>query len=359
MRLPPSTYNVVCASHSMPAANEQTGGPSRCRYSLVLPVFNEEAAIPELVRRLAGLLDRLDGPSEVIFVNDGSRDGTYQLLLDARAAEPRFKVVNLSRNFGHQLAITAGMDLASGDAVIVLDADLQDPPEVVLEMIEQWKRGYDVVYGVRSARQGEGILKRLTARLFYRLLRLASATDIAADAGDFRLIGRPALHALRAMREHNRFVRGLSGWVGFRQTGVEYVRHARVAGESKYPLRKMLRLALHAMIGFSDLPLRLSVWAGMAISTAALLYGAYVIVLWAAGRRLVEGWTSTIVVLAFLGGVNLVMTGIVGLYVGRIHEEVKNRPLYVVSALHGFDPPPPVERAILPLCQQPYGPAGA
>jgi dolichol-phosphate mannosyltransferase len=343
----------------MPPASAPSNGQSPCKYSLVLPVFNEEAAIPELVRRLAVLLDRLDGPSEVIFVNDGSRDRSYQLLLDAQAAEPRFKVVNLSRNFGHQLAITAGMDLASGEAVIVLDSDLQDPPEVVIAMIEQWKRGFDVVYGVRTAREGEGLLKRLTAGLFYRLLRMASSTDIPADAGDFRLVGRSALNALRGMREHNRFVRGMSGWVGFRQTGVEYVRHARAAGESKYPLRQMVRLALHAMIGFSDLPLRLSVWTGMAISTGALLYGLYVIVLWAAGWRLVEGWTSTIVVLAFLGGVNLVMTGVVGLYVGRIHEEVKNRPLYVVSALHGFEQPPPVERAILPACPQPDRTQGA
>jgi dolichol-phosphate mannosyltransferase len=326
----------------------QTEGLGRVKYSLVLPVFNEEKAIPALVSRLTGLMGRLDGPVEAIFVNDGSWDASHELLLDAQAAEPRFKIVSLSRNFGHQLAITAGMDLASGEAVIVLDSDLQDPPEVVLEMVEQWKRGFDVVYGVRTARQGDGMLKRLTASLFYRLLRLTASTSIPADAGDFRLLGRPALNALRSMREHNRFVRGMSGWVGFRQTGVAYVRHARAAGESKYPVGKMVRLAWNAMIGYSDVPLRLSVWVGMAISTVSVFYGLYAVVAWAAGK-VVEGWTSTVVVLAFLGGVNLIVTGIVGLYVGRIHEEVKNRPLYVVSELHGFEETPHVERAVLPL----------
>ena len=231
--------------------------------------------------------------------------------------------------------------------MIIIDADLQDPPEVVLEMVERWKQGYDVVYGVRTGREGETFFKRVTAHLFYRLLQAMISISIPVDAGDFRLVDRQALDAFRSMREHDRFVRGMFTWVGFRQVGVPYARSARTTGHTKYPLGKMLRLAFHGIIGFSDLPLRLSIWTGVLISNAALLYGVYVIVLWFLGRRLVEGWTSTVVILTFLGGINLIMTGVVGLYVGRIHEEVKNRPLYIVNGIHGFDELPQVERAVI------------
>ncbi len=310
----------------------------RPRYSVVVPVFNEEQVIPLLIERVSELLKRLDGPSEVIFVNDGSRDRSLELLLQANQGDPRFKVVNLSRNFGHQTAITAGTDLASGDAVVILDSDLQDPPEVVPEMVDRWKQGYDVVYGVRTERRGEPFIKRVTAYLFYRLMSVATSTSIAMDAGDFRLVDRRALEAFRSMREHNRFVRGMFSWVGLRQTGVPYVRRSRGAGQTKYPVRRMLRLAFDGLVGFSDFPLRLSIWTGAVVSLGAVAYGIYALSLWATGYgNLVHGWTSTVVVIAFLGGVNLIMTGIVGLYVGRIHEEVKNRPLYIVESTAGFD----------------------
>jgi dolichol-phosphate mannosyltransferase len=314
---------------------------------VVVPVFNEEQVIPLLIERLSELLGRLDGPAEVVFVNDGSRDRSPELLLQANQRDPRFKVVNLSRNFGHQTAITAGADLASGDAVIILDSDLQDPPEVVLEMVQRWKQGYDVVYGVRTTRPGESFFKRFTARIFYRLLSAAASTPIAMDAGDFRLVDRRALEAFRSMREHSRFVRGMFSWVGLRQTGISYVRHARAVGKTKYALARMLRLAFDGLIGFSDLPLRLSIWTGALVSLGAVLYALYAVVLWVTGyRNLVHGWTSTVVVIAFLGGVNLIMTGIVGLYVGRIHEEVKNRPLYIVESVAGFDRLPQPPRAV-------------
>ncbi|MFB3777023.1 MAG: glycosyltransferase family 2 protein [Bryobacteraceae bacterium] len=326
-------------------------GEGRCgdkpKYSFIVPIFNEEAVIPALIERLSALLRKLDGPSEVILVNDGSRDGSLPLLLEANRRDPRLKVASLSRNFGHQTAITAGADLAAGDAVIIIDADLQDPPEVVLEMVERWKQGYDVVYGLRAERRGESFFKRITARVFYRLLDAATSTPIAMDVGDFRLVDRRALDAFRGMREHNRFVRGMFSWVGLRQTAVSYVREARAAGSTKYPLARMLRLAFDALIGFSDLPLRLSIWIGALVSLGAILYALYAVVLWATGQRnLVPGWASTVVVIAFLGGVNLIMTGIVGLYVGRIHEEVKNRPLYIVESTAGFDQLPRPPRAV-------------
>jgi polyisoprenyl-phosphate glycosyltransferase len=328
----------------MPGGGQSAAAP---KYSLIVPVFNEEAVIPTLIERLTELLARLDGPSEVICVNDGSRDRSLDLLIEANRRDPRLKVVSLSRNFGHQTAITAGADLAAGDAVVIIDADLQDPPEVVLEMVERWKQGYDVVYGLRTERQGESFFKRTTARVFYRLLNGATSTPIAMDAGDFRLVDRRALDAFRGMREHSRFVRGMFSWLGLRQTGVSYVRHARAAGTTKYPLARMLRLAFDALIGFSDLPLRLSIWIGALVSLGAVLYALYAVVLWVTGyRNLVHGWTSTVVVIAFLGGVNLVMTGIVGLYVGRIHEEVKNRPLYIVESTAGFDRLPHPPRAV-------------
>jgi dolichol-phosphate mannosyltransferase len=328
----------------MPGEQERAAAS---KYSFIVPIFNEEAVIPALVERLTALLTRLDGPSEVVFVNDGSRDRSLPLLIEANRRDPRFKVASLSRNFGQQTAITAGADLASGDAVVIIDADLQDPPEVVLEMVARWKQGYDVVYGLRAERRGESFFKRITARLFYRLLNAATSTPIAMDAGDFRLVDRHALDAFRGMREHNRFVRGMFSWVGLRQTAVSYVREARAAGSTKYPLARMLRLASDALIGFSDLPLRLSIWTGALVSLGAVLYAMYAVVLWLSGyRNLVHGWTSTVVVIAFLGGVNLIMTGIVGLYVGRIHEEVKNRPLYIVESTAGFGRLPQPPRAV-------------
>lgn len=310
----------------------------RISYSIIIPVFNEEAVLPVLLRRLDLLLARLDGPAEAIFVDDGSSD-TGPIVLQALARrDARFRFVGLSRNFGHQVAITAGMDAAQGDAVIVMDADLQDPPEVVEEMIAKWKEGNEVVYARRLSRAGESRFKRFTAHLFYRLLGRMSSVGIPADVGDFRLIDRKVLEALRQMPEQDRFVRGMIAWLGFKQTEVTFHRLERVAGETKYPLWKMARLAVNAALGFSDAPLRLAIWCGLAVSGLALLYGFYVLALWMANdTHLVAGWSSTIIIVSLLCGINMLMTGIVGLYVGRIHAEVKRRPLYVVSTREGFE----------------------
>jgi polyisoprenyl-phosphate glycosyltransferase len=307
-------------------------------YSFVIPLFNEEAVLPVLLHRLDRLLPQLDGPAEVIFVDDGSTD-TCGIVAAARARDDhRYRYIALSRNFGHQVAITAGMDAAEGDAVIIMDADLQDPPEVCLDLIAKWREGFEIVYAQRISREGETRLKLLTARLFYRLLRKLTAVDIPENVGDFRLVDRKALDAFKAMPERDRFVRGMFGWMGFRQTAVPFHRQARAEGHTKYGWRKMLRLAFDGIIGFSDLPLRAALWAGMAVSLCALGYGAFVIALalFGSGTALASGWASMIVVLSFIGGMNLIMTGVVGLYVGRIHAEVKQRPLYVIGRREGF-----------------------
>ena len=315
-----------------------TASPARTpRYSLVIPVFNEEAVLPVLVRRLDQLMQQLDGPAETIFVDDGSRDCSGIVLRQKAKDDPRFRYIALSRNFGHQIAITAGIEAASGDAVVVMDADLQDPPEVVLDMVARWKDGYEVVYGRRLSRKGESRFKTATASMFYKFLARLSSVDIPRDAGDFRLIDRKAVEAFRAMPERDRFVRGMFAWLGFRQAEVAFHRLPRLAGETKYPLWKMLRLAVNGVIGFSDAPLRGAIWLGFAVTAFAALYTATVIVRWLADDpHLVVGWASTIIVVSFLSGMNMVMTGLMGLYVGRIYNEVKRRPLYVVSERIGF-----------------------
>jgi dolichol-phosphate mannosyltransferase len=313
-------------------------------YSLVLPIFNEEAVIPLLLRRLDDLMTKLDAPAEVIFIDDGSSD-TSPIVLEAKArADSRYRFVKLSRNFGHQIAISTGMERASGDAVIVMDADLQDPPEVVLEMIAKWKDGFEIVYAQRLSRDGETSFKRITANLFYRLIARLSEVDIPRNVGDFRLVDRKALDAFLAMPERERFVRGMFAWIGFRQAVVSFHRPARAAGETKYSLTKMLRLAANGVVSFSDAPLRLALWAGLAISGLAMVYGVCVIGMWLAGAHLERGWSSTIVLIAFLGGANMLMTGILGVYVGRIYSEVKRRPLYLVDRAIGFDAVEPLRR---------------
>jgi glycosyltransferase involved in cell wall biosynthesis len=306
-------------------------------YSLVVPIYNEEVVLPLLVRRIGWLLGALDGPAEAIFVDDGSKDTSAIFLRAMSERDPRFRLIELSRNFGHQIAITAGMDAASGDAVIVMDADLQDPPEVVLDLVSKWKEGYEIVYARRIRREGETLFKRLTANLFYRLLRSMTSVDIPRDVGDFRLIGRKALATFKSMPERDRFVRGMFGWMGFRQADVPFERPARAAGETKYPFWKMLRLAVHGIVSFSDKPLRAALWGGIAISGVAALFGLYGLGSWLFKTSVIEGWTSTIVIISFLCGINLFMTGVIGLYVGGIHAEVKRRPLYVVDRLTGFE----------------------
>jgi dolichol-phosphate mannosyltransferase len=304
--------------------------------SLVLPVYNEEKIIPELDRRLRAFLADVGsgvGESwEVLFVNDGSQDQSLALLTALAAGEPRYKVLSLSRNFGHQMAITAGLDRANGQAVVVMDADLQDPPEVVRQMLARWREGYDVVFGVRSRRHGESVFKKLTAAAYYRLLRATlGGASIPIDAGDFRLMGRPVVLTLRALREQHRFVRGLVWWVGFRQTSVSYERPARFAGETKYPLRKMLRFAIDGITSFSTVPLRMATFFGLLAGVATLAAGAWA--LWAklSGLYVVRGWTTIMILVGLGASAQLLMTGILGEYVGRIYEEVKRRPLYVVN----------------------------
>ncbi len=307
------------------------------RFSIILPIYNEEQVLLLLARRLDQLLDEIDEPTEIIFVDDGSSDRSATFLEAKASADHRYRYIGLSRNFGHQIAITAGMDAARGDAIIVMDADLQDPPEVVLEMIGRWREGYDIVYARRKKREGETVFKKATAALFYRLLNKLSNVDIPQDVGDFRLVDRKVMDAFRAMPEQDRFVRGMFAWLGFRETFVDFVRAPRAGGETKYPFWKMIRLAVNGIVGFSDVPLRLAIWMGLAVSGLAGLYGAYVSLLWLSGAStLVSGWTSTMVIVSFLTGMNMLMTGIIGLYIGRIHKEVKGRPLYVVAERAGF-----------------------
>ncbi|HTK12359.1 MAG TPA: glycosyltransferase family 2 protein [Xanthobacteraceae bacterium] len=307
------------------------------RYSIVLPVFNEQAILPMLLRRLDTLMAELDGPAETIFVDDGS-DDCSPIVLAARARDnPAYRYIRLSRNFGHQIAISAGIDAARGGAVVVMDSDLQDPPEVVHEMIGKWREGFDVVYARRASRTGESRFKRATAALFYRLVDRLSVVKIPRDVGDFRLIDRKVVDAFKRMPEQDRYVRGMFAWLGFTQTEVTYHRAGRAAGTTKYPLAKMIRLAVSGIVSFSDLPLRLAIWAGLGVSMLAGAYGVYAIVVNMIGERVVEGWTSTVVIVSFLCGANMMMTGIVGLYVGRIHAEVKRRPLYVIDQQAGFE----------------------
>ena len=277
------------------------------------------------------MLEQVGGNAEVVLVNDGSKDNSLRIMREIRAQDDRFKIINLSRNFGHQTAVTAGIDASNGDAVIVMDADLQDPPEVALQMLGKWREGYDIVLARRVARSGESVFKRATAALFYRFLRRLSSVDLPLDVGDFRLIDRKVVNALARMPEQDRYLRGMISWLGFKTTEVAFHREERMAGESKYPLRAMIRLAFNGVLGFSDVPLRLALWFGMTISGLALLFGFYVLARWFFNDNVVQGWTSTVLVLTLLGGLQLLMLGIVGLYIGRIHNEVKRRPLYFVD----------------------------
>jgi glycosyltransferase involved in cell wall biosynthesis len=317
-------------------------------YSLVLPAYNEEGVIQELVARLTQVMDLLDGEAEAIIVDDGSRDRTYELLLEATREEPRLRLVKLSRNFGHQVALTAGVDVTLGDAVVVLDADLQDPPEVILELAARWREGYDIVYAVRDIREGETPFKRATAAAFYRAFNRISEVKVPLDVGDFRLVDRRALDVFARMRESNRFVRGMFSWIGLRQTGVLYRRHERFAGETKYPLRKMLGFAATGVISFSAAPLRVALNLGFFVSFVSFALAVWSLIVKFAGLYHVPGWTSIVVVTTFIGGVQLIVLGVIGQYIGSIHEEVKRRPLYVIGELENFpDTPELPPRAVV------------
>ena len=308
---------------------------SRRLISVVVPVFNESEVLPTFYERATRALSALVGfDYEIVFVDDGSRDDSFQQLLQYAHGDPRVRVIKFSRNFGHQIAITAGIDYARGDCVAVIDADLQDPPEVIEAMIEKWRQGYDVVYGVRAEREGERAMKLITASAFYRLLDRVTNIKIPADVGDFRLMSRRAVDQLKTMREKDRFVRGLVSWIGFNQTGVLYNRDKRYAGVTKYPYRKMIKFAFDGITSFSTAPLKLATWSGYAASMLAFLYLLSVFVQKLLGYT-VQGWATIMVAVLFIGGVQLVCIGILGEYLGRIFNEVKPRPMYVIEEMLG------------------------
>jgi dolichol-phosphate mannosyltransferase len=312
--------------------------PARPTLSVVIPVYNEEETIPELDRRLRAFLGELGETWEVVFVDDGSRDGSAKMLEALAEKEPRYKLISFGRNFGHQIAITAGMDRAEGEAVVVMDADLQDPPEVVREMLARWRQGYDVVYAVRRRRLGETWFKRLSASIFYRMFRAMLGFDLVADAGDFRLMSRPVVLTLRSLRERHRFIRGLVGWIGFRQSQVGYVRPERFAGVTKYPFRKMLGFAFDGITSFSTLPLRVATWLGAFAALLAMGLGAWAFYVKINGATAVPGWTTIMILVALGSSAQLLVIGILGAYVGRIYEEVQRRPLYTVAKEMNFSP---------------------
>ncbi len=315
---------------------------TRPKLSLVIPVYNEQDTLPELDRRLREFLAALPSIGEmweVVFVEDGSKDNSRAMMIEMAAREPRYRVIAFSRNFGHQLAITAGVDRAEGEAVVVMDADLQDPPELVAEMLERYRAGFDVVYAVRNKRKGETWFKLATAALFYRILRAVTGVQIPLDAGDFRLMSRSVVLTLRALRERHRFVRGMVAWVGFRQTAVYYEREARFAGETKYPIRKMLQFAIDGITSFSILPLRAATWLGVLAGVAAVGIGIWAVVAKLFGTGTVPGWTTIMFAVALGSSAQLLMTGVLGEYVGRIYEEIKRRPLYIVEREINFESP--------------------
>jgi len=307
-------------------------------YSFVIPVLDEEEILPELHRRLDAVMAELDGPAEVVLVDDGSTDGSFAAMRRIHEADPRFRVVRLSRNFGHQIAITAGLEHARGQAIVIMDADLQDPPEVAVEMAKQWRAGYEVVYGVRESREGESRTKRATARWFYRLLRPMSEIDIPVDAGDFRLVDRTVVDAVLSMPERRRYLRGMFAWVGYDQVGVQYVRAARSRGSTKFSTRRMVRFATDGIVSFSTVPLRITLMIGFVMSGLAFLAAIIGVVVKVADLYTVPGWASIVVGMSILGGLQLVVLGTMGEYVARIYDEVRRRPLYLVREQLGEGP---------------------
>lgn len=319
------------------AASKSLGSRTLSFLTVIVPCFNEEAVIEETNRRLVEVLSGVEGLGfELIYVDDGSRDGTLEILRRLQKAEKRIRVIALSRNFGHQIAVTAGLEHAEGDAVVIIDADLQDPPEIILEMLDRWRAGVDVAYGVRSERDGETVFKLLTAKAFYRFINRLSDVAIPLDTGDFRLMDREVVNGLLAMPERDRFVRGMVAWVGYRQEPVHYRRAARAAGETKYPFRKMLRFAVDGILSFSLVPLRLAIYAGMGVSGLALLGILYALVLRLFTDVWVAGWTLMFITTLFMGGLQMLFLGVMGEYLGRVYGEVKRRPLYLVKERLGY-----------------------
>src|SRR5512138_77567 len=303
-------------------------------YSIVAPIYNELENLPQLYRRIKEVMDSTGEPWELILVDDGSTDGSTDAIRElVKKDKKHVRSVIFARNFGHQIAITGGWDYARGEAVVIIDADLQDPPELILEMIKKWKEGYEVVYAVRAEREGESWFKLWTASLFYRIIYRITDVKIPLDTGDFRLMDRKVVNVLKKMRERHRFPRGMSAWVGFRQIGVEYKRAARLAGETKYPFKKMVRLALNAITGFSYFPLQVATFFGFFSAGLAILAIPVVIYLRVAGIPQFTGQATTLIAVLFLGGVQLISLGILGEYIGRLYDEAKGRPLYIVRQI--------------------------
>jgi polyisoprenyl-phosphate glycosyltransferase len=308
------------------------------KYSLIIPIYNEEETIPELYRRVSAIMDNLEDSVELILVNDGSRDRSLPLMRELHEIDPRVCYLSFARNFGHQAAVTAGLNFCRGEVIVVLDADLQDPPELIPTMIDRWRDGYQVVYAQRTKRKKEGWFKRFTAYIFYRLLKRLADVDIPADTGDFCLMDRRVVDVLNSMPEQNRYIRGLRAWIGFRQTAVKFERDPRFAGEVKYTFKKSLSLALNSLISFSKVPLRLSTYLGLFSALIALLM-AFLVLYWRLQQPYspVTGLATILIAVFFLGSVQLISIGILGEYIGRIYEEVKGRPAYTIAEVAGLE----------------------
>jgi dolichol-phosphate mannosyltransferase len=307
------------------------------KYSFIVPIYNEEETLPELYRRVRTVMERMDGPVELILVNDGSRDRSLKLIRELHDQDPRVCYISFARNFGHQIAVTAGLNFVRGQVIVILDADLQDPPELIPDLVEKWRQGYQVVYAQRTQRRKEGWFKRFTAYFFYRLLKRLADVDIPTDTGDFCLMDRQVVDVLNSMPERNRYLRGLRSWVGFHQTSVRFERDPRFAGEVKYTFRKSLALAVNGLVSFSKVPLRLSTYVGL-LSAAIAILMALLVLYWRifVPQSPLAGFTMILVAIFFIGAVQLVSIGILGEYIGRIYEEVKGRPLYTLTEVGGF-----------------------
>lgn len=316
---------------------------TRPTYSIVAPVYNERGNIEKFYNQVKTTMDSTGELWELVMVNDGSKDGSLELMIQIAQSDPRVKVVNFARNFGHQIAVTAGIDYATGNAVVLIDADLQDPPEVILKLIEQWKDGYQVVYAVRSERKGESWFKVLTAKLFYRAIHRITDINIPVDTGDFRLMDEKVANILRQMREHHRFIRGMTSWAGFKQTGVEYVREERHWGETKYPFRKMVSFALDAVTSFSFFPLQIMIYVSLILAILALMVGVVISILRITqGEEFFGGQATTITLLLMMSSFQLFFLFIIGQYVARTYDESRDRPLYIVASTTGIDSEPTI-----------------